>query len=32
MIVFLCMFIIKEDILVLGEGPVQGLVDTTVTA
>ena len=31
-IVLLCMVIIKKDILVFGEGPTQGLDDTTITA
>ena len=31
-IVLLCMLIIKKDILVHGQGPTQGLDDTTITA
>ena len=31
-VVLLCMLIIKKDILVLGQGPTQGLDDTTITA
>ena len=31
-IVLLCMLVIKKDIQLLGEGPIQGLDDTTITA
>ena len=32
MIILLCMLTIKNNILALGEGPTQGLDDTTITA